>query len=211
MTPRPQVDGRVVCFGEVLVRLSAPAGETLLQSPGLRACIGGAEANVAVSLARYGHDVAMVSALPDNELGATARDCLRAHGVDTQGIAFRQGRMGLYFLTPGAVLRPAEIIYDRAGSVFASAESSLYDWPALLDGAAWLHVSGVTPAVGEQAALAVLAAMRCARELGVQVSFDGTYRSSLWAARGTDGAELLHGLMRHADLAFADQRDIALV
>ena len=211
MTSSHPAKGRIVCFGEVLLRLSAPAGELLLQSPGLDACIGGAEANVAVSLAHFGHEVAMVSALPDNALGMAARDGLRAHGVDTLGIEFRPGRMGLYFLTPGAVLRPSEIIYDRAASVFAQADPALYDWPALLAGAAWLHVSGVTPAVGERAAQAMLAAMRAARGLGVKVAFDGNYRASLWAQQGSDGADVLFELMSHADLAFADQRDIALV
>jgi 2-dehydro-3-deoxygluconokinase len=199
----------IVCFGEILLRLSAPAGELLLQSPALDTCIGGAEANVAVSLSRFGHDARVVSSLPDNALGHAARDALRAHGVDTRAIQFRPGRMGLYFLTPGAVLRPSEIIYDRAGSVFA--QTAAYDWPALLAGASWLHVSGISPAVGPQPAAAVLAAVRAARAAGVRVSFDGNYRASLWAQQGSDGADVLHELLAHADLAFADQRDIALV
>lgn len=203
--------GRIVCFGEVLLRLSAPAGELLLQSPRLHSCIGGAEANVAVALARFGHEVSMVSALPDNALGLAARDGLRGHGIDTRAIRFGAGRMGLYFLTPGAVLRPSEIIYDRAASVFAQTDPAQYDWPALLAGASWLHVSGVSPAVGQGAATAVLAAMRAARALGVQVAFDGNYRASMWAQQGNDGADVLRELFAHADLAFADQRDIALV
>lgn len=203
--------GRTVCFGELLVRLSSPAGQMLLQSPGLEVCVGGAEANVAASLAQYGRAVGMVSALPENALGRGARDRLRAYGVDTGAIVFRPGRMGLYFLTPGAVLRPSEIIYDRAGSVFAQAEPGLFDWPALLAGAGWLHVSGVSPAIGPQAAQAVLAAVRAARAMGVRVAFDGNYRASMWTLQGNDGAEVLFELMANADLAFADQRDIALV
>ncbi len=202
---------RVVCFGEVLWRLSSPAGELLLQSPSLAACIGGAEANVAVSLARFGHSAAMVSTLPANALGMAARDGLRAHGVDTSGVRLAEGRMGLYFLAPGAVLRPSEIVYDRAGSAFATGDCAHYDWPALLEGADWLHVSGVSPAVGDGPARAVLDAMRAARALGVRVSFDGNYRASLWAQQGSDGASVLFALMGNADLAFADQRDFALL
>ncbi|GJJ04404.1 2-keto-3-deoxygluconate kinase [Duganella rhizosphaerae] len=201
----------IICFGELLLRMSAPSGEMLLQTPLLNTCAGGAEANVAVSLARFGHAVAMVSSLPDNALGAAVRDCVRSHGVDTRPIRFAPGRMGLYFLTPGAVLRPAEIVYDRAGSVFAATDPGDYDWPALLDGACWLHVSGVSAAVSDAGAQATLEAMRAARNLGVAVSFDGNYRQSLWAQRGMDGGEVLRELMRHADLAFADQRDIGLV
>ena len=202
---------RIVCFGEILWRLSSPGGELLLQSPSLSACIGGAEANVAVSLARLGHEVAMVSTLPRNALGLAARDGLRAHGVDTAGVTLTDGRMGLYFLTPGAVLRPSEIIYDRAHSAFALADPAHYDWPALLEGAAWLHVSGVSPAVGDGPARTVQGAMRAARAMGVRVSFDGNYRASLWAQQGSDGASVLFALMGNADLAFADQRDIALL
>ena len=202
---------KIICFGELLLRMSARPGEMLLQAPHLHACIGGAEANVAVSLAHFGHDVSLVSALPANALGCAARDAVRAHGVDTQAIRFAPGRMGLYFLTPGAVLRPSEIIYDRAGSAFSLTDPAAYDWPALLEGASWLHVSGVSPAVGEGAAQAVLAAMRAARAMGLQVAFDGNYRASLWARQGKDGAHVLYQLMQHADLAFADQRDFALL
>jgi 2-dehydro-3-deoxygluconokinase len=211
MSAAPQTPGRIVCFGEILLRLAAPPGRLLLQTPALDACTGGAEANVAVSLALLGHRAAMVSVLPDNPLGQAALDSLRAHGVDTSGIQLRPGRMGLYFIAPGAVVRPSEIIYDRAGSAYALAGPDLYDWPALLDGAAWLHVSGISPAVGDNPAQAVMAAMRAAREHGVHVAFDGNYRASLWAERGQDGAALLLEAMRHAHVLFAGPRDIALV
>ena len=203
--------GRIVCFGEMLLRLSPPAGRLLPQASTLDMCAGGAEANVAVSLARLGHAAAMVSTLPDNDLGEIAAGALRMHGVDTAGVRREAGRMGLYFLTPGAVLRPSEIVYDRAGSAFANADPSGYDWDALLSGASWLHVSGISPAVGGRPAQAVLEAMRAARRLGVRVSFDGNYRASLWAARGTAGADALRALMALADLAFANGRDFALL
>lgn len=203
--------GRIVCFGELLLRLSAPQGSLLQQASTLGACIGGAEANVAVSLARLGHQSAMVSTLPANAVGQMALDTLRTHGVDVSGILQANGRMGLYFLTPGAVLRPSEIIYDRAGSAFAQAEPGRYDWQTLLSSASWLHVSGISPAVGPKAADAVRDAMRAARALGVRVSYDGNYRASLWAARGEDGADTLRELMSFADLAFAGERDFALV
>ncbi|WP_020655895.1 sugar kinase [Massilia niastensis] len=203
--------GRIVCFGELLLRLSAPEGRMLQQSPALNLCTGGAEANVAVSLACLGHRSAMVSVLPDNALGQVAVDALRTHGVDVSGVQRRDGRMGLYFLTPGAVVRPSDIVYDRAGSAFADADPACYDWEALLDGASWLHVSGISPAVGERPGQAVLDAMRTARALGVRVSFDGNYRASLWQARGTDGAATLREVLGHADLAFASERDFALV
>jgi 2-dehydro-3-deoxygluconokinase len=209
MSAAPDMAGRIVCFGEILLRLAAPPGRMLLPAPVLDDGTGGAEANVAVTLALLGHRTAMVSALPDNPLGRAALDSLRAHGVDTSGIRLRPGRMGLYFLEPGAVTRPADIIYDRAGSAYALADPDLYDWPALLDGAAWLHVAGVAPAVGAGPTQAVLAAMRAARARSVRVAFDGT-PGTLWAERGQDGAAVLLDAMRLADVLFADPHDIAL-
>lgn len=209
--PIRQATTRVVCFGELLLRLSAPEGRLLQHAAALDLCVGGAEANVAVSLACLGHDAAMVSRVPDNALGSAAVDALRSHGVDVADVARAPGRMGLYFLTPGAVLRPSDIVYDRAGSSFAVTDPDTYDWEALLRGADWLHVSGISPAVGDGPARALLAAMRAARELGVRVAFDGNYRASLWAARGSDGAATLRALMAQADLAFAGARDFALV
>ena len=125
--------GRIVCFGELLLRLGAPGRELLLQSPQLQVHVGGAEANVAVSLSRFGHDVAMVSTVAGNALGAHALAELRRHGVDTRGVREdAQGRMGLYFLTTGAVQRASEVVYDRADSAFANSTAADYDWPALL-------------------------------------------------------------------------------
>ena len=211
MSAAPALSDHIVCFGEILLRLAAPPGRLLPSMPAFDPGTGGAEANVAVALALLGHRAAMVSVLPDNPLGRAALESLQAHGVDTSGIRLQPGRMGLYFIEPGAGARPADIIYDRAGSAYALADPDLYDWPALLDGAAWLHVSGITPAVGDGPAQALLAAMRAARARGVRVAFDGTYRAPLWAERGQDGAPLLLDAMRQADVLFAGPRDIALV
>jgi 2-dehydro-3-deoxygluconokinase len=202
---------RVVCFGELLLRLGAPGRELLLQSPQLQVHVGGAEANVAVSLARLGHDAAFVGAVADNALGEAALGELRRHGVDTRGVRKAEGRMGLYFLAPGAGQRPSEVLYDRAASAFAVAGGGGHDWSALLDGADWLHVSGVTPALGGDTAGATLAAMRAARAAGVRVSFDGNFRPKLWQAWNGDVAAILRGLLAEADLVFANERDIEVV
>src|SRR6187549_2033627 len=113
--------GRVLCFGELLLRLTAPGRDLLLQSGRLDVHVGGAEANVAVGLARLGHETSMVSQVPANALGDAAAGALRRYGVDTGGVATGTGRMGLYFLSPGAGLRPSDIVYDREGSAFALA------------------------------------------------------------------------------------------
>lgn len=202
---------RILCFGELLLRLGAPGRERLLQSPRLGVHVGGAEANVAVSLARYGHDARFAGVVADNALGAAACGELRRHGVDTAGLRAAPGRMGLYFLATGAGDRPSSVLYDRAGSAFAHADPQDYDWPALLDGVDCLHLSGVTPAVSAGAAVAALSAARAARAAGVMVSFDGNYRATLWAARAEAPGGTLRALLDEADIAFADHRDIAIV
>jgi 2-dehydro-3-deoxygluconokinase len=202
--------GRIVCFGETLVRLSPPGRELLLQSRRLDVDFGGAETNVAVSLSRLGQAARLVSVLPDNPLGRAALDELRRHGVDAGGVRFGPGRMGLYFLTPGAVLRPAEVVYDRAGSAFAEADPDLIDWDAELDGAALLHLSGVTPALGPKSARAALRATAAAKARGVPVSFDGNYRAKLWAAWDGDAPAVLRQLLDAAAIAFVNDQDLAL-
>ncbi|MDB5420702.1 MAG: PfkB domain protein [Brevundimonas sp.] len=195
----------------MLLRLNPPEGEVLMQGHSLTVRPGGAEANVAVSLARYGAPAAMATVLPDNALGYGTRDEVRRHGVDTSGVVFKPGRMGLYFMTPGAVRRPAEVLYDRAASAFVQHVDTAFDWPALLDGVEWLHVSGVTPAVGPTGTRAAIQAVEAAAAAGVKVSFDGNFRGKLWGEWAGDPPETLGKMLSTASIAFADERDFALV
>jgi 2-dehydro-3-deoxygluconokinase len=200
----------VVCFGELLLRLAAPGHERLLQSPRLDVFVGGAEANVAVGLAGFGHSVAMLTAVADNALGDAAAGELRRAGVDTTRLRRAPGRMGLYFFEQGALQRPSEVLYDRADSAFARVPASAWDWPQMLSGAAHLHLSGITPALGAQSAEAALGAARAARAMGLTVSFDGNYRPKLWQAWGGDAPSILRALMAEADGLFANHRDLGL-
>jgi 2-dehydro-3-deoxygluconokinase len=204
-------DNRIVFFGELLVRLSAPDRMLLKQAKSLDIHIGGAEANVAVGLASLGHQTAVVSVLPDNALGQAALASIRAHGVDCSFITMRPGRMGLYFLEQGAGARASSITYDRRGSSFANATVQDFDWSHMLEGATRLHLSGITPALGPQSAAAALAAAKAAKRLGVPISFDGNYRETLWAEWDGDPKSRLHELISYADILFGNYRDISLV
>jgi 2-dehydro-3-deoxygluconokinase len=205
------VSGRVVCLGELLLRLTAPGRELLLQTPRLEVAVGGAEANVAVALARLGHDTAVASRVPDNALGEAAVGYLRRHGVDASAVAAGSGRMGLYFLSPGAGLRASEIVYDREGSAFALAGAADFDFDALLDGADLLHLSGITPALGPGPAELALAAAEAAATRGVAVSFDGNYRAQLWQRWASDPGSILARLVAKAEILFGNHRDISLL
>jgi 2-dehydro-3-deoxygluconokinase len=205
-SPKP-----IVFFGEIMLRLSPPNRELLLQSAKLDVWVAGAEANVATGLARLGHATRMVTALPDSPLGDAAVQALRGHGVDTSGVQRREGRMGLYFVTPGAGLRATEVIYDRAHSAFADAPPESWNWDAVLQDAGRLHLSGITPALGPNGTQAALAAVEAATLRGVPISFDGNWRGKLWAAWDGHPRETLSKLVAQADIMFGNHQDVALL
>lgn len=202
---------RIVAFGELLVRLSPPDKLLLRSARSLDVNVGGAEANVAMGLASLGHATAVVSRVPDNALGQMAISTLGSAGVDCTHVARTDGRMGLYFLTPGAGLRASDIVYDRADSAFALAGPEDFDWDSALDGATHLHLSGITPALGPRSAQAALAAAEAAKARGVTLIFDGNYRARLWDAWDSDPRSILSELIGMADILFGNYRDISLV
>jgi 2-dehydro-3-deoxygluconokinase len=201
----------VACFGELLLRLTAPGRELLLQRPHLDVHVGGAEANVAVGLASLGHATKAVSTVPDNALGQAAIGYLRRYGVNTSGVTTAPGRMGLYFLAQGAGLRASEIVYDREESSFARARPGDFDWDRLLEGVDLLHMSGITPALGPQSAQAAVSAAEAAERLGVPISFDGNYRAQLWERWDSSPREILTRLVSKAEIMFGNHRDISLL
>ena len=201
----------IVFFGEIMLRLSPPNRELLLQSAKLDVWVAGAEANVATGLARLDHPTRMVTALPDTPLGDAALQALRAQGVDVSAIQRREGRMGLYFVTPGAGLRATEVVYDRAHSAFADAPADIWDWDTILANASRLHLSGITPALGPNGTKAALAAAAAATQRGVPISFDGNWRGKLWDAWDGRPRETLSQLVAQADIMFGNHQDVALL
>ncbi len=202
---------KFLAFGEIMLRLSPPGRELLLQTPKLDVWVAGAEANVVTQLARLGHDVGMATMVPDNDLGRAAITTLRGHGVETSAVALGGERMGLYFVTSGAGLRATEVIYDRAWSSFAQAPVDAWDWDTLLAGVDRFHLSGITPALGPVPAESALAAVRAATDRGIPVSFDGNWRGKLWERWDSNPRAILTELVAHADLMFGNHRDIALL
>ena len=193
---------RVVSFGEIMLRLSPPGQERFFQSPQLRAYFGGSEANVAVSLAHLGVQSDYVTRLPANPVGDAALQALRAEGVGVQGIVRGGSRLGIYFVESGADLRGMRVVYDRAGSAFSQIGADEIDWCAVLRGADWLHLSGITPALGDGPARCAQAAMDAARDLDVTVSIDLNYRPALWTGR--DPVPVMRALVKGADLVIGN-------
>ncbi len=194
-------------FGEIMLRLSPPGHERFLQSPRFDASFGGGEANVAASLAIQGASSRFITALPDNDLGRGAERFLKGFGVDTGKIAFvKNSRLGAYFMEKGANQRPSKVIYDRGGSAMAEIPEGLIDWGRALEGCAWFHITGITPALSRRAADESLAAMRKARDLGLAVSCDLNYRAKLWNY-GVPAREVMRELASLSHIVIANEED----
>ena len=194
---------RTVTFGELMLKLSPEGYERFFQSGRMQASFGGSEANVATGLARLGLESAYVTKLPSHAIGQAALDSLRACGVDTSHVLRGGDRIGVYFIEKGTSLRSPLCIYDRKGSAFALSDPGEYSWDSILGGACWLHFSGITPALGENALCICADALEKAKSLGVKVSFDLNHRSKLWSA--DEARKTLTGLLQYVDLFIANE------
>lgn len=201
----------ITCFGEILLRLSPPDRQLLVQAGGFDLAVGGAEANVGSALAALGHAVRFAGVVSDNPLGDRALAALRASGIETAHVARVPGRMGLYFLEAGSGPRPAAITYDRAGSAFANADVGAIDFAGALAGARLLHCGGITPALGLKGAALAKVAHSAARGAGVPICFDGNYRAQLWDAWDSDPRTILRELVADATILIGNHRDISLL
>ena len=196
----------IATFGEIMLRLSPPGKELLFQSPRLGATFGGAEANVAVSLAVLGHRSRWISVVPANPVGEAALRELRRYGVDIGAVARGGRRLGIYFAETGANERPSQVVYDRDGSGVAEAKPGDIDWAAALDGMDRLHVSGITPALSASAAALTMEAVKAARARKMKVSVDLNYRAKLWKY-GRQAAELMREIAALADVLMGNEED----
>jgi len=200
---------KVVAFGELMLRLGPPGFERLLQSPMLVATFGGGEANVAVSLAQFGLESYYVTRFPSNAIGEAAVRALRAEGVRTDFIARGGSRLGVYFTETGASQRASTVLYDRAHSAISEIPADAVDWQRVLDGAAWFHVTGITPALGDKATAATKAAIAAAKRAGARISVDLNYRKKLWTEAQAQAT--MRPLMRDVDVVIANEEDLQTV
>ncbi|MEO0796241.1 MAG: sugar kinase [Verrucomicrobiota bacterium] len=203
----------VVTFGEIMARMAAPANLRLRQTRDLEVTYAGAEASVAASICNFGGSARYVTALPKHALGEATMDAIRAVGIDTRYILRPdKGRLGLYFLETGANQRPSNVIYDRTDSAIAIAPPESYDWEGIFEGSQWLHLSGITPAISENAAEATMVAAQKAENAGIQVSIDLNFRGKLWKWHATKtGRELaqdiMQGILPYVDVVIANEAD----
>jgi len=202
---RGEIMGKIITFGEIMLRLAPEGYFRFVQAESYGATFGGGEANVAVSLANFGMDVAYVTKLPKHEIGQAAINRLREFGVDTTLIARGGNRIGIYYLEKGASQRPSKVIYDRAHSSIAEAGPDDFDWKKIFSGASWFHFTGITPAISDSAAAITLDACKAAKETGLTVSCDLNYRKNLWSRE--KAGTVMANLMKFVDICIANEED----
>lgn len=202
--------GKIVTFGEIMLRLSPAGYDRFVQSKQFNAFYGGSEANVAVSLANFGKEVSYVTKLPENNIAQCAINELRKYGVDTKDIVRGGKRLGLYFCENGESQRPAKLVYDREDSAIAKAKREDFDWDKIFEGADWFHFSGITPALSDECAKITLDAVKAAKEKGMTVSIDLNYRENLWDADKFSKA--IRELLEYCDVALGsiEEAEMAL-
>ena len=196
---------KIVTFGELMLRLAPEGYLRFVQSDKYEATFGGAEANVAVSLANYGLHACFVSKLPTHEIGQSAVNSLRKFGVDTSLVTRGGERVGIYYCEKGASQRPSKVIYDRAYSSIAMASSEDFDWDKIFDGVEWFHFTGITPALSDGVAEICLEALKIAKQKGITVSCDLNFRKKLWSKQ--KAGEVMGKLCHYIDYCIANEED----
>lgn len=198
---------KILTFGEIMLRLASNNHERLFQTNQLEATFGGGEANVAVSLANYGMDAEFFSILPKNVIGDACIGELRRFNVGTSKIIQKDGRMGIYFLEPGANQLASKTIYDRADSTIAKAQVGDIDWDEIFKDVNWFHITGITPAISETAMQLSLQSVKIAKQKGITVSCDLNYRKNLWKY-GKKASEVMRDIANYVDIAIANEEDV---
>ena len=196
---------KIVTMGEIMLRLSTPNNEKFIQADEFDINYGGGEANVAVSLANYGHDAEFVSALPKNPIGDAAIATLRKYNVGTKHISRSGERVGIYFLETGSAMRASNVVYDRAHSSISTAKADEFDFDEIFKDADWFHFTGITPAVSDSAANLTEVALKAAKKAGVTVSVDLNFRKKLWSSE--KAKRIMTNLMQYVDVCIGNEED----
>lgn len=196
---------KVVCFGEIMLRLNPQNNIRFLQADKFNVSYAGSEANVAVSLAQFDLNSAYVSKVPNNEIGQASINSLRRFGVDTKFVIRGGERLGVYFVEKGWSQRASKVIYDRKDSAICMANKLEFEWDKIFQDAKWFHFSGITPALGDELAEICLEACKLAKKKGIKVSCDLNYRSKLWNSE--KASKVMAKLMEYVDICIANEED----
>jgi 2-dehydro-3-deoxygluconokinase len=190
---------KILCFGELLLRLSPRLGGEWIRQSGMNCFVGGAELNVASALALWQLPVQYITALPDNYLSKEIIEALTEKNIDCGQFIQSGSRIGLYYLPQGADLKHAAVIYDRAGSSFSELRPGSIDWDHILEGIEWFHFSAISPALGKSVAAVCEEAVMAAAKKNITVSLDLNYRARLWQY-GVEPVKIMRPLAAHCNV-----------
>ncbi|WP_448701519.1 sugar kinase [Mucilaginibacter sp. AW1-3] len=193
---------KVLCFGELLLRVSPAPEDSAVEKHPFFLYMGGAEANVATALAGWNVPVKYCTALPDNFMSRHVIDYLEYKGIFTSSILYTGSRMGIYYLERGADLK-GSVVYDRDHSSFSGLKRGMIDWDKVLRDVSWFNFTAISPALNEQVADVCLEALEAASRKGITISVDLNYRSRLWKY-GKQPTEIMPKLLEHCDLVMGN-------
>ena len=196
--------GKMLTLGEIMLRLSTTVGERVASSNQFFAHYGGGEANVAISLANFGHTVAFASKIPENALGDGVKQHLQRYGVECRYLLRGGNRLGTYYVETGIGERAAQVVYDRKGSSFVEMTKS--EWPTeMFEGIDIFHISGITPALSKNWQQTLIELVQAAKQAGAKISLDINFRGKLWT---TDEAkQYLKQILPYVDFCSAGKLD----
>lgn len=198
-------DALVLCFGEIMMRLSPKDHLRLEQASEFEARYGGAEANTALSLAYQGDNSAYVSVVAPNRLGDCALRSLSMYGVDVSRVVREGDRLGTYYFEVGASQRSNGCVYDRKYSAINLAPRTVFDWDALLEGVGVFYFSGVTPAISDEIAAACADALAACKRRGITTACDVNYRGKMWSPEKSQ--QVMRALLPMVDIVIANDED----
>ncbi|MFD1124236.1 sugar kinase [Lentilactobacillus raoultii] len=196
---------KLTSFGELMLRFKPADRTRIIQATAFETSFGGAEANVAVSLALFGDQSRYLTKLPQNMLGEAALYRLRGYGVETNQILRGGERVGTYYFEKGTSLRGTNVVYDRAHSSFATSTSDEYNWDQLLKGTDYFYVSGITPALSSELQQAVLDAANYCHTHQIKVVYDANFRGKLWSSK--DAQQFSKKIMPFVSIVLAHDED----
>lgn len=196
---------KILTLGEIMLRLATTNDERLIENNQFAAHFGGGEANVAVSLANFGHRAVFASKVPENGLGAGVGRHLTKYGVDTSQLLTGGERLGTYYLETGVGLRPSSVIYDRKYSSFATMNDLEWDLDSLFSDIELFHISGITPALSEKWQGLLIQLVKEAKNKRIKVSLDINYRGKLWSIE--ECGEYVRKIVRYVDYCSAGKLD----
>ncbi len=189
-----------------MLRLTPPDKNSITNTNSFSAFYGGSESNVLVALSSLGNKTKFVSAVPENDIGASAIKHLNCYGVDSSLVKKRGDTLGMYFLEEGFGERPAKVIYSRKHAEITKLSKEDFDFDEVFLNCGLFHISGISFALSESVKDLCFRFLEEAKKRNIKISFDFNYRSKLWSEE--EAKEVYKDVIEFADIVFSSEKDL---